>query len=82
MFLVTCLMIAPDEVHVLGMLNLKRQQQADGLQAVRAPVHVIAQEQVVDVRDVAGGAGGAILLKEPHEVAKLAVQVAEDLDRR
>jgi hypothetical protein len=42
----------------------------------------LTQEQVVDVGDVARGVGGAILLKQAHEVAKLAVQVAKYLDGR
>jgi hypothetical protein len=40
------------------------------------------QEEVVDVRYVAGGAGRPVLLKQPHQVAELPVQVAEQLDRR
>ena len=76
------LMVAAYEVHSLGVLELQRQQQADGFQGVRAPVHVVAQEQVVDVGDVTRGRGRAVLLKQPHQVAKLAVQVPEDLHRR
>ena len=62
------------------MLNLEGQQQADGLQGVGAAVDIVAQEEVVDVGDVAGRAGRAVLLKQAHEVPKLAVQVAEDFD--
>ena len=42
----------------------------------------VHQEQIVDVGDVAGGGGRAILLEQPHQVPELAVQVAEDLDGR
>ena len=38
------LVVAAYEVHSLGVLQLERQQQADGLQGVRAPVHIVAQE--------------------------------------
>jgi len=47
---------------------------------VRAPVDVITQEQIVNVGDVARRAGRAVLLKQAHEIAKLAMQVAKDLD--
>ena len=40
------------------------------------------QEEVVDVCDVAGGAGRPVLLEQPHQVAELPVQVAEQLGRR
>ena len=66
-------MIASYQVHVLGVLNFQSQQQADGLQGVGPSVHIVAQEQVVNVGDVPSCGGGAILLKEPHQVAKLAV---------
>lgn len=36
--------------------------------------------QVVDVRDVPCRGWRAVLLKQPHEVAKLAVQVPKNLD--
>ena len=74
------LMVASNEVNGGGVLYLEGQQQADGLQAVGAPINVVPQKQVVNVRDVACCAGGAILLKQPHEVPKLAVQVPENLD--
>ena len=43
------------------------------------PVHIVAQEQVVDVGDVARGGRRAILLKQPHQVAELAMKVTKDL---
>ena len=76
----THLVVAPDQVDGGGVLNLEGQQQADGLQGVGAPVDIVAQEEVVDVGDVASRAGRAVLLKQAHEVPKLAVQVAEDFD--
>ena len=75
-------MVASDEMDGVGVLDLEGQQQADGLQAVSAPVHIIPQEQVVDVRDVSRCAGRAILLEQPHQIPKLAMQVSKYLDRR
>lgn len=54
-----------------------KQASMSNTQATSQPAH-----QVVDVGDVAGGGGRAVLLKQPHQVAKLAVQVAKDLDGR
>lgn len=64
-------MVASYQVHILGVLNFQSQQKADSLQGVGSSVHIVAQEQVVDVGDVPSCGGGAILLKEPHQVAKL-----------
>lgn len=46
------------------------------------PLPLPTTHQVVDVRDVPGCGGCAVLLKQAHQVAKLAVQVAKDLHRR
>ena len=73
------LMVAAYEVHGGGVLDLEGQQQADGFQAVGPPVHVVPQEQVVDVWNIPCSAGRPVLLKQAHEVPELAVQVAEDL---
>ena len=75
-------MVAADEVHVFGVLDLQGQQQADGLQGVGPAVDVVPQEEVVNVGDVAGRAGRAVLLKQAHEVPELPVQVPKDLHRR
>lgn len=53
------LVVAPQQEEVLGVLDLVGQQQADGLQGLLAPVHVVPQEQVV------GLWGEAAVLKEP-----------------
>ena len=76
------LMVASYQVHILGVLYLERQQQADGLQGVGSPVHIVPQEQVVDVGDVPGSGGGPVLLKQAHQVPKLPMQVPKQLDRR
>lgn len=50
------------------------------LSASLPPVDIVTQEQVVYVGDVASCVGCTIFLKEAHEVTKLAMQVAKDLD--
>lgn len=75
-------MVAANEVHGLGVLYLERQQQADGLQGVGPPVHIVPQEQVVYIGDVPGRGGGPVLVKQAHQVQELPVQVSEDLHRR
>ena len=73
------LVVAANQVHRVRVLDLEREEQADGLERVRAAVDVVAQEDVVDVRDVARRARRAVLFKQAHEVPKLAVEVAKDL---
>ncbi|KAG7267269.1 hypothetical protein CRUP_014998 [Coryphaenoides rupestris] len=84
-----CLAVAPgylvgsaDEVQVVAVEELadhiraEGQQQADGLQGLLAPVHVVAQEQVVGLwREAA-------VLKEPQQVRVLAVDVTCGEDER
>lgn len=79
---VAYLMIASYEVHSLWVLNLERQQQADGFQGVCAAVDVVSQEQIVNVGYVPGRGRRPILLKQPHQVPKLTMQVPKDLHRR
>lgn len=74
-------MIPPNEVHAFGVLNFERQQQADSLQRMCSPVHIIPQEEVINVGDVPCSAWRAVLLKESHEIQKLAVQIPKDLHR-
>ena len=74
-------MVPTDQVHAFGVLYLEGQQQADGLQRVSPTVHVVPEEQVVYVCDVACRAGSAILLKQPHQVQELAMEVPKDLYR-
>lgn len=52
-------MVAPEQEEVLGVFDLVRQQQADGLQRLLPSVHVVSQEQVVGLRREAA------VLKEP-----------------
>ena len=62
-------MVAPEEEEVLRVLDLVGQQQADGLQRLLPPVHVVPQEQVVGL-----GREPAIL-EQPQEVVELTVDV-------
>lgn len=62
-------MVAPEQEEVLGVFDLVRQQQADGLQRLLPSVHIVAQEQVV------GLWGEAAILKEPQQVCVLSVDV-------
>jgi hypothetical protein len=50
------------------------------LPASLPPIDIVTQEEVVYVCDVASCVGCTILLKQPHEVTELAMQVAKDLD--
>lgn len=64
------LMVTTQQEEVLGVFDLVGEQQADGLQRLLAPVHVVAQEQVVAFR------GEAPVFKEPQQVVVLPVDVA------
>lgn len=75
------LVISADQEQLLRVLDLERQQQADRLQAVRAAIHIVSQEQIVAVIDISVGRWGNVAFKDAHEVGKLAMDVAEDLDR-
>ena len=57
--------VAPEEEEVLRVLDLVGEQQADGLQRLLPPVHVVAQEQVVGLgRETA-------VLEQPQQVVVL-----------
>lgn len=84
-------MAAAQQVHLVGVLELQREEQTDGLQREAAATHVVAQEEVVEAFDVgrafvrafwrAWSAASTVLAEHAHEVAVLAVQAAEDLHR-
>lgn len=69
------LVVATEDVEVIGVLNLVGQEKADGLQAVLPSVHVVSQKEVVGLRRVAP------VLEEPQQVIVLAMEVTTDLDR-
>ena len=47
---------------------------------MRSSVYIVPQEEVVNVGDVSCCGGGAVLLKESHQVPELTVKVTEELD--
>lgn len=63
------LVVAPQQEEVLGVLDLVGQEEADGLQRLLAPVHVVTQEQVIAL------GGEASVLKKPQQVVVLPVDV-------
>ena len=63
-------MVAAQQEEVLGVLDLVGQQQADGLQGLLPPVHIVPQEQVVSL------GREAPVLKQPQQVCVLAMDVA------
>ena len=62
--------VAPEEEEVLRVLDLVREQEADGLERLLPPVHVVAQEQVV------GLGREPPVLEQAQQVRVLAVDVA------
>lgn len=66
-------MVAADQMHSGRVFDLEGKQKTDGLERVGPSVDVVAEEKIVDVRDVSCGARGAVFLKQTHQVAKLAV---------
>ena len=71
-------MITSEQEEVLGVLDLVREQQADGLERLLAAVDVVAEEAVVDVLDVARvRIRRAVGREEALQVAKL---LAEEVD--
>lgn len=66
------LVVPTEQEEVLGVLDLIGQQQADGLQRLLAPVHVVPEKQVVALwREAA-------VLEQPQKVVVLAMNVACD----
>ena len=69
-------MVAPQDVHLVRVLDLQREQQADRLDALPPPIHVVSQKQVV------GLGRQSSVFEEPQHVVVLSVDVAADLERR
>ena len=63
-------MVTPQQEEVLRVFDLVGQQEADGLQRLLAPVHVVAEEEIV------GLGGKAAILKQAEEIGVLSVDVA------
>lgn len=63
------LVIAPQQEKVLRVFDFVGQQQTDRLERLLAPVHVVAEEQVVGLRRE------PTVLEQPQQVCVLAVDV-------
>lgn len=66
-------MVAPQDEEVLGVLDLVREEEADGLEGLLASIDVVAQEEVV------GFGRESAILKESEQVVVLPMNVATDL---
>jgi hypothetical protein len=64
------LVVAPQQEEVLRVLDLVGQQQADALYGLLAAVHVVSQEEIVDIP------GESALLKHLDQVGVLPVDIA------
>jgi len=70
------LVVSAEKEEVLRILDLVSQQEADGLQGLLPPIHVIAEEEVVCF------GGEPAVLEQTKEVRELPVDVAADFERR
>ena len=68
-------MVAAQQEDALGVLDLQREEQADGLDPLPPPVDVVPQEQVRRL------GREPPVLEEPQHVVVLAVHVPADFDR-
>jgi len=68
--------VAAEDKEVLGVLDLVRQQQADGLERLLASVDVVAEKEVVRL------GRETTVLEQAQEVVVLAVDIAANLHRR
>lgn len=67
------LVVAAQDEEVLGVLDLVRQQEADGLERLLATVDVVAEEEVVGLRRE------ATVFEEAEKIVVLAVDITADL---
>jgi hypothetical protein len=72
----TRLMVSTDEVDAIGIAQLQAHQQRNGLDRKQSAVDIVTEEEVVCVR------AEATDLEDLEHVEKLAVNVADDRDRR
>lgn len=63
------LVVAPQQADSLRKSDLEKQEEGNSLDTVLASVHVVAEEQVVDVGDIAA------YLEELHDVPELPMNV-------
>lgn len=67
-------MVAAEDEEVLGVLDLVREEQADGLEGLLPTVDIVAEEEVVGFR------WESAVLEQTEEIVVLAVYVTADLD--
>lgn len=67
------LVVAPQDEEVLGVLDLVGKEQADGLERLLAPIHVVAEEEVVRL------GREAAIFEETEQVIVLPVDITADL---
>lgn len=72
---ILALVIASQEMHLVRVLYLEGQKNAEGLYALLASVNVIAKKKVVGVRR------SASIVHEPQEVVILSVNIGSDRER-
>ncbi len=68
-------MVAAQDEEVFRVLDLVREQQADGLERLLAPIDVVAKEQVVSL------GRETTVFEQAKQVVVLAVDVTTDLPR-
>ena len=71
------LVVASQQVELLGVLDFIREQKYDGLNALLSSVHVVAYEEELLV--TSGEAGN---VEKPKQIEILAVDIPENFDRR
>lgn len=69
------LVVSTQNEEVLGVLDLVRKKEADGLERLLATVDVVTEEEVVSLR------GEAAVFEETQEVIVLAVDITANLVR-
>ncbi len=67
-------MIAAEDEEVLGILDLVRQEKADGLQRLLSSVDVVSQEEVVGFRRE------STIFEQTQEIVILAMNIATNLE--
>lgn len=70
------LVVSTQNEEVLGVLDLVRKEEADGLERLLATIDVVTEEEVVSLRRKTA------VFKETQEVIVLAVDIAANLARR
>ena len=72
-------MLAPEEVDVIGILELECHQQADSFKRVEALVDIVAQENILESFHLSL-IGVVEVFEESEELGVAAVEAAENFD--